>query len=227
MLDAMTATAEQPITVGNVTLNVATAGPEDGPAVIFLHGFPDDWHEWRFQVDALAAAGLRCIAPDLPGCGASDRPPDVARYRLRRIATDVLGLLDHFEVERAHVVGHDFGAALAWHVALSAPTRVERLTVVSVGHPAANADAGLPQRARSWYMLWFLFPDVAEQVLPVMGVWSSGDFALGEEQMTGSARYLDGPWRYERIENVDHWVPVHAADRLAELLRSFAKDATK
>ena len=279
--------------VGELTMNVAEAGPADGPPALLLHGFPDRWQLWRHQIAALSAAGHRVVAPDLRGFGESDRPEAVEAYRMRTLVGDVVGLLDALGIGRSAVVGHDWGAALAWNVAAAVPAKVSHLAVVSVGHPLAGAAAGLPQRRLSWYMLWFLFPGVAEQVMPAddwaffrqwawggapagadpdadrqvadlsrpgaltaalswyranvdparfvaagsrrrdvplvgcptMGVWSTGDAYLGEEQMTGSERFVAGPWRYERLEGVDHWVPVHAAARLSELLVDFLRDA--
>jgi pimeloyl-ACP methyl ester carboxylesterase len=278
--------SERRIVAGGATYHVVEAG--SGPPVLLLHGFPDNWRLWRHQLDALVPAGRRVIAPDLLGFGESDRPAETERYAMSLLARDVLALLDASEVERCAVVGHDWGAALAWALAAFAPERVERLAAVSVGHPGAFATAGIGQRMRSWYMLWFLFPGVAEKALPAgdfafwrrwawggvspgedpdadrqiadlsrpgalgaalnwyraniaperfhldspqrnlppircrtMGVWSSGDGALSEEQMTGSAEYVEGTWRYERIEGVDHWVPVHAPDTLSALLLDF------
>jgi len=278
---------EHRLDVHGLTFRVLDEGA--GPAVVLLHGFPDSADMWRHQIAALAAAGNRVIAPDLRGFGASSRPPAAADYGMRLLIGDVLGILDALGVDAVDVAGHDWGAALAWHVAFAAPERVRRLAVVSVGHPAAGREAGIPQRRLSWYMLWFLFPGVAEEVMPaedwrffrewawdgaargsdphldrqladlarpgaltaglnwyranidpvafarpgagraasrrlacpVLGVWSSADFALGEAQLAGSERYVDGPWRYERIEGVGHWVPVHAAERLSEVLVDF------
>ena len=98
---------ERRISVGACTLNVAEAGA--GPAVLLLHGFPDRWQLWRHQIPALVGAGYRVIAPDLRGFGESDRPDAVADYRLRQTVGDVRGLLDACAVERAVVVGHDWG----------------------------------------------------------------------------------------------------------------------
>jgi pimeloyl-ACP methyl ester carboxylesterase len=283
----MSSVTERRLRAGGLAFNLAEAG--DGPPVLLLHGFPDSWRLWRYQIPALAKAGHRVIAPDLRGFGETDRPAAVEDYRLRTLVNDVVGLLDALELDRAAVVGHDWGAALAWAVARFVPDRVTRLVVVSVGHPVANAAAGLAQRRLSWYMLWFLFPGVAERVLPeddwavfrrwawngarrgadpdldrqladlsrpgalaaglnwyranidpatfvindptrisvppvacpTMGVWSGDDFALTEAQMTGSGRFVSGPWRYERLDGVDHWVPVHAPERLTELLVDF------
>jgi pimeloyl-ACP methyl ester carboxylesterase len=160
----VTAVVEREVRSGEVRLNVAEAG--DGPPVILLHGFPDSWRLWRYQVDALGAAGHRVLAPDLRGFGVSDRPGDVEAYRMPLLVGDVLAVLDDAGIERATVVGHDWGAGLAWQVALRRPERVERLVAVSVGHPDANVRSGLDQHRMSWYMLWFLFPGVAEDVLP-------------------------------------------------------------
>jgi pimeloyl-ACP methyl ester carboxylesterase len=156
--------AQEHVTVGDVTLNIASAG--EGRPVVLLHGFPDRWQLWSAQLEALVGAGHHVIAPDLRGFGESDRPADVAAYAMPRLIDDVVGVLDHFGVARADVVGHDWGAGLAWQVALHQPDRVDRLAVVSVGHPAAGIRAGAEQRRLSWYMLWFLFDGVAESAFP-------------------------------------------------------------
>jgi pimeloyl-ACP methyl ester carboxylesterase len=148
------------VDIDGVGLEVSAAG--SGPAVLLLHGFPDTHELWRHQVPALTAAGFRPIAPDLRGFGASDRP---GTYDLGAHVGDLLGLLDRLEVATAHVVGHDWGAALGWLLAALAPDRVDSLTALSVGHPAAFARAGLAQREKSWYMLLFQFEGVAEQWL--------------------------------------------------------------
>ena len=152
------------VDVGGVGLEVSTAG--SGPAVLLLHGFPDSHELWRHQVGAVTAAGFRTIAPDLRGFGASDRP---GSYGLGEHVGDLLGVLDRLGVAEAHVVGHDWGAALGWRLAAVAPERVTSLAALSVGHPAAFARAGLAQREKSWYMLLFQFEGVAEQWLSADG----------------------------------------------------------
>jgi pimeloyl-ACP methyl ester carboxylesterase len=106
------------------------------------------------------------ISPDLRGFGASDRPDGVSSYAMEGLLGDVLGILATLGVDRASVVGHDWGAALGWTLAAFAPDRVERLAVLSVGHPAGYFTDAIPQREKSWYMLFFLFPGVAEEALP-------------------------------------------------------------
>jgi pimeloyl-ACP methyl ester carboxylesterase len=146
-----------------LTLHVHVVG--EGTPVILLHGFPDSSHLWRKQIPALAAAGHRVIAPDLRGFGASDRPPEVDAYRITTIADDVVTILDALDVERAHVVGHDWGAGLAWVVAGLHADRVDRLVAMSVGHPSTQTPT-VEQREKSWYMLWFQFEGLAEELLP-------------------------------------------------------------
>jgi pimeloyl-ACP methyl ester carboxylesterase len=137
----------------------------EGPAVVLLHGFPDSARLWRNQVPALVDAGFQVIVPDQRGYGRSDKPADVAAYGIPFLVGDVMAVLDHVGVERARVVGHDWGAAVAWAFASLVPDRVERLAALSVGHPAAFRDAGFEQREKSWYMLLFQFEGVAEQWL--------------------------------------------------------------
>jgi pimeloyl-ACP methyl ester carboxylesterase len=145
-----------------VTLAVLDAG--EGAPVVLLHGFPDSSYLWRRQLPALVGAGLRVIAPDLRGFGESDRPENVGDYALSHSVGDVLAVLDALEVERASVVGHDFGAAVAWLVAAFAPERVDRLVAMSVGHPNALRERSIEQRERAWYQLLFQF-ESAERLL--------------------------------------------------------------
>jgi pimeloyl-ACP methyl ester carboxylesterase len=156
------------IVVNDIELEVQVEEPSghtEAPAVLLLHGWPDSHRLWRHQVPALTAAGFRAVVPDLRGFGASDRPGDVDAYALPHILGDVIGVLDHLGVGRAHVVGHDWGAAVAWTVAALLPDRVDHLVALSVGHPSAFGAAGLAQREKSWYMLLFLFEGVAERWL--------------------------------------------------------------
>lgn len=154
------------VEVDGVGLAVSDQG--SGPAVLLLHGFPDTHDLWRHQVPALTAAGYRTVAPDLRGFGDSDRP---GAYDVGAHIGDLLGLLDRLGIDRVHVVGHDWGAAIGWALASLVPDRVLSLAALAVGHPAAFARAGLRQREKSWYMLLFQFEGIAEQWL------SADDFA--------------------------------------------------
>ena len=148
---------------GGVGIEYEVSG--DGAPVVLLHGFPDSGRLWRHQVPALAEAGFRVIVPDLRGYGRSGKPAEAAAYRRELLVGDILAVMTDAGAERAHVVGHDWGASLAWALALMAPDRVERLVALSVGHPAAFFGAGLAQLQKSWYMLLFQFPGIAEQWL--------------------------------------------------------------
>ena len=135
-----------------------------GRPVMLLHGFPDSGRLWRHQVPALAGAGFRVIVPDLRGYGRSDKPQPIEAYSMMFLAADVLAVLADLEIERAHVVGHDWGAALAWGLAALASDRVDHLAVLSVGHPATFRRTPR-QREKSWYTLLFQFPGIADRWL--------------------------------------------------------------
>ena len=146
--------------INGTVLEVEDLG--DGEPVLLLHGWPDSHEVWRHQITALGNAGYRTIAPDLRGFGRSDKPETVASYGMIQMVSDLIGLLDAVGVPRAHVVGHDWGGAIGAVLSALSPERVASLTCLSVGHPAAFAAAGWEQREKSWYMLLFQFPGVAE-----------------------------------------------------------------
>jgi pimeloyl-ACP methyl ester carboxylesterase len=137
----------------------------DGSPVVLVHGFPDSGRLWRNQVPALAAAGYRVIVPDMRGYGRSDKPAEVQAYGMGALVGDVLAVMSDAGAEKAHVVGHDWGAGVAWALATFAGDRVDRLTVLSVGHPATFRAGGFEQNEKSWYMLLFQFAGVAEEWL--------------------------------------------------------------
>ncbi len=156
------------VRVGEVTLHVVTAGPVDGPPVLLLHGFPEQWYGWRRQIPALVRAGFRVIAPDQRGYAGSDKPRAVGMYRVDVLVGDVLGLLDALSYERVRLVGHDWGAAVAWRLAATAPERVERLVILNVPHPRVMLRAlytNPRQLLRSWYMFFFQLPWLPEWLL--------------------------------------------------------------
>jgi pimeloyl-ACP methyl ester carboxylesterase len=266
------------VDVNGVGIEYEVTG-DHGPPVVLLHGFPDSGRLWRNQVPALAEAGFKVIVPDLRGYGRSDKPSAVQAYALAALVGDVLAVMSDAGVERAHVVGHDWGAALAWALATYASERVDHLVAMSVGHLATIRSDGFEQYEKSWYMLLFQFPGVAEEWLsgndwanfrawarhpdgdaviaeleasgsltpglnwyranvppesflqaglelpavkpPTMGIWSSGDIFLTEGQMTRSQAGVAGPWRYERLDGVGHWMQLEAPDAVNRLLLDF------
>ncbi len=146
------------IEANGITLYVEDHG--DGVPVLLIHGWPDSARLWRHQVPVLTAGGFRVITPDMRGFGRSERPGDVAAYRLRTVVADVSAVLDQLGIDQAHVVGHDWGAAVAWLTAMLCPDRVRTLTAISVPHPLAPATPR--QQEMAWYQLFFQFADVAE-----------------------------------------------------------------
>ncbi|OJF15899.1 alpha/beta fold hydrolase [Couchioplanes caeruleus] len=155
----------------DVTDTPAADGGRTGRACVLLHGFPEDRHCWDAVTPALTGAGYRVLAPDLRGYSAGARPTSRRAYTLSRLAGDVLALADAAGAERFHVVGHDWGAALAWYLAGRHPRRVISLGALSVPHPEAflRALAGSSQAVRSWYMLAFQVPGLPELALSRRG----------------------------------------------------------
>jgi pimeloyl-ACP methyl ester carboxylesterase len=148
---------------GDLTFDVRDGGPPDGEPVVLLHGFPEDAAAWSGVEPLLHAAGLRTLAPDQRGYSPGARPRGRGAYRLTECAADVLALLDAAGLESAHVVGHDWGGAVAWQLAGSHPERLRTLTALATPHPAAMRRAWLgPQALRSWYMLAFQLPFLPE-----------------------------------------------------------------
>jgi epoxide hydrolase 4 len=154
--------------VGGVRLRVIQAGPDDGPLVLLLHGFPESSYGWRHQIPALAAAGFRVWAPDGRGYAGSAAPPNIDAYAVPRLVDDVVGLIDAAGRDRAHVVGHDWGGVVAWKVAEGHPGRLARLVVLNAPHPRVH-QAHLRRRprqlAKSLYMLGFQVPLLPEALL--------------------------------------------------------------
>lgn len=144
------------LVVGPYSFPARSAGPSDGELVLLLHGFPQSSWEWREQIDALAAAGYRAVAPEQRGYSPGARPERIADYAIDLLVADVIGMADALGVSTFHLVGHDWGAIVAWHVAATHPGRLETLTIVSVPHPtawaAAFADPASDQPQRSAYL---------------------------------------------------------------------------
>jgi pimeloyl-ACP methyl ester carboxylesterase len=269
------------IPLGDRTFRALASGPDEGRTVVLLHGFPQSSGEWRAQLDALGSAGFRCVAPDQRGYSPGARPDTVAAYGIEHLVGDILDLCDALGADQVDLVGHDWGAIVAWVVAAEHPERLRTLTVVSVPHPEAFADAYASstsaQKEMSSYIDVFRAPgDAGERMLlgddgggikrmfehigldpeaagehagvhgepggltaalnwyrathptkmrgvppvvvPTLFVWSTADPAISREAADGCAQYVSGPFHYEVLEGVDHWVPELAADRLNELL---------
>ena len=168
----MSSITHQTIHTNGVNLHVATAGDEAAPLVILLHGFPEYWEAWKHQIPALVQAGYRVWTPDQRGYNLSDKPKEIAAYGLDNLALDIVGLIDAAGVDCAFVVGHDWGAMVAWWLALHHPDRIKKLTILNVPHPTATLKfmrSHPSQWLKSWYMLFFQLPWLPEKVLGRIG----------------------------------------------------------
>jgi pimeloyl-ACP methyl ester carboxylesterase len=152
---------------GDLVFDVIDAGPADGPIVVLLHGFPESNAMYQPVIDRLTAQGYRCLAPLQRGYSPGARPRRRRDYRDAELVEDVLALIDASGAQRVHLVGHDWGAAVAWYVAQRFPDRLHSLTALSVPHPAAflKAVATSRQAMASWYMLFFQLPWLPERLL--------------------------------------------------------------
>lgn len=146
-----------------------------------VHGWPDTHEVWQLQVPVLTDAGYRVIRFDQRGFGQSDHPTEVADCHVFKAMVDIGSILDALEVEKAHLVGHDWGSAPCWLAATFAPERVKSLTTLSVGHPSAFRNAGLEQKQRSFYMLLFQFRDIAEEWLRADD-WANMQALIGDPE---------------------------------------------
>jgi pimeloyl-ACP methyl ester carboxylesterase len=266
------------IPVGEFVFDARAAGPADGELVLLLHGFPQSSWEWRSQLQALGDAGYRAVAPDQRGYSPRARPEGVEFYGAQHLIADILAIADWLGGHQFHLVGHDWGAAVAWAVAGTHPERLRTLTIVSVPHPKAFASAlaeSQEQRDKSSYIALFREEGKAEEVLggddfirlrgmlsttgspedaeeyvrllsqpgaltaalnwyramqpglvgeigpittPTLFVWSTNDVALGREGAEATGEYVEGPYRFEVLEDVSHWIPEQAAGDLNRLL---------
>ena len=175
------------IETNGIRLNVAEQG--DGPLVLLCHGFPESWYSWRHQIGALAEAGYHVIAPDMRGYGKSDAPEAIDQYTMFHMVGDLVGLLDAIEAKTAVIVGHDWGASIAWQAARLRPDRFRAIVALSVPfrpRGPVRPTGVMPQTADAqFYQLYFQEPGVAEAELerdPRVTVrnmlyWASGEGA--------------------------------------------------
>jgi len=254
-----------------IRLHVRSAGV--GDPVLMLHGFPDASTLWDLMTPGLVAAGHRVIAPDLRGFGDTEAPAGVRHYRLEFIVADLVALLDQLCPGQAvRVIGHDWGAVVAWCLALRHPERISAQVVISVGHPRAYALGGLEQKRKGLYTIAWQARGLAESRLrrngysglrrwsrqhpgieesvrrmsrpgrltaglnwyranlldvlfgqwphcrvPTLGVWSSDDHFLAEDQMQRSSLRMQAPWEYVRIERAGHWLPLEQPQRMNDV----------
>ncbi|PCR89578.1 alpha/beta fold hydrolase [Natrinema ejinorense] len=153
--------------VNGTTLHVVTAGHQEDPPVVLLHGFPEFWYCWHRYVDPLVDAGYRVLIPDQRGYNLSEKPPRVRSYRLTELSRDILGLIKSTGHRSAHVIGHDWGGMVAWNVAHRYPASVDRLAILNAPHPAAywqHLRSNVRQLGKSWYVFFFQLPRLPEWI---------------------------------------------------------------
>lgn len=264
------------VEVGDLTFDAVADGPADGPVVLLLHGFPESKAEWTHVLPTLADAGYRVVAFDQRGYSPGARPTGVPAYHHTLLAADVLGVADALGADRIHLVGHDWGALVAWSVAAAHPDRLRSLGIVSVPHPRAFAAArrdDAEQQEKSAYIEFFRTPDAPEEVflandaeglrrayqdvdpaiaeahlralqdpgaltaalnyyrawddsldaigpvrVPTLFVWSTDDVALGRAGAEGTAAWVEGPYGFEVLDGLSHWIPEVAPEALTSLV---------
>jgi pimeloyl-ACP methyl ester carboxylesterase len=171
----MSAVTHRHVDLTDVRLHLAEArgGGEDAPLVVLLHGFPEHWWSWRHQLEALSAAGLWAVAPDMRGYNASDKPEGVRSYDVERLVDDVAGIIRALGRTRATVVGHDWGGMVAWYFASARPEMLERLAILNCPHPVVIARHIFTpaQLVKSSYIFFFQLPRLPERTI------ARGDFA--------------------------------------------------
>jgi len=154
--------------INGVALHVVLAGSASAKPLVFLHGFPEFWFAWRHQIDHFASSGYRVIIPDQRGYNLSEKPAGIASYSIDLLAKDVVGVLDTVTDSKAFIVGHDWGAIVAWYLAARYSERVRRTAMLSVPHPRIvikNLIRNPTQLRRSWYLLFFQLPWLPERML--------------------------------------------------------------
>ena len=150
------------VTANGINLHCVTRG--EGDMVILIHGFPEFWYSWRHQIPSLARR-FKVVAPDMRGYNLSDKPEGVEAYSISNLTSDVRGLITNFGYEKAHVVSHDWGGAVAWMFSIMYPDSLDKLVVMNAPHPAVfmrNLRSNPRQVMRSWYMFFFQIPGLPE-----------------------------------------------------------------
>ncbi|HEV8578925.1 MAG TPA: alpha/beta hydrolase [Thermoanaerobaculia bacterium] len=165
-MDAELKPRHRTIATNGIRLHAVEAGPEGGPLLVLLHGFPELWYGWRKQIEPLAAAGFHVVAPDQRGYNLSDKPRRVSAYNLDTLALDILGLIDAAGAEKAWVAAHDWGGIVGWWLGIKHPERLQRLALLNTPHPKAMRRALLKsprQWKKSLYLFYFQLPWLPER----------------------------------------------------------------
>lgn len=173
------------IATNGIHLHAVETGPEGGPLLILLHGFPEFWYGWHRQIDPLAAAGFRVLIPDQRGYNLSDKPEKISAYNLDTLARDIVGLIDEAGAAKACVAGHDWGGAVAWWLGIKHPERIEKLALLNIPHPLVMQRAlrkNPAQRKKSSYIFFFQLPWLPERT------FRANRFAYGTKALQATSR---------------------------------------
>jgi len=205
------------VATNGVELHVVQAGPASGPPVVLLHGFPEFWAAWEGQIAPLARAGFRVIVPDQRGHNASDKPPELAAYRMEVLELDIVGLLDALGHDRAFLAGHDLGAWVSWHLLIFHPERFRKAVIFNSGHPQGPPD-GEPEEDEEekigWHRTLAQIPYLPELVARF------GNWRLPTSVLRDTSR--PGTFDDERIAMYRYaWHRDHAIGTMAAWLRAF------
>jgi pimeloyl-ACP methyl ester carboxylesterase len=190
----------------------------EGPLVVLLHGFPEFWFSWRFQISTLADAGFRVVAPDMRGYNLSSRPSAVMEYEIDHLSGDVRDLIVERGAERALLAGHDWGAAVAWATASAHPEVVERLAILNVPHPRRFLQ-GLrrpQQMLKSWYIFFFQLPWLPERLASARN-WRAFRYGFEHDARTGAFTQGD----IERY--IEAWSQPGAATAMINYYRAISR----
>ena len=173
------------IAANDLRFHALAAGPDDGPLLLLLHGFPETSHGWNREIPALAAAGFRVVAPDQRGIGLSSKPAGAAAYRIDVLAADAVAIVEALGRERAQVVGHDWGGVVAWYLAAHHAQVIERVAILDAPHPEVFSEylrRHPSQWLKSWYMAFFQLPWLPEAML------RAGDFRRLANALVATSR---------------------------------------
>ncbi len=268
------------------TFDALAAGPKDRQLILMLHGFPQFADAWTRVMRPLAAAGYRVVAVDQRGYSNGARPLPVSDYTSDKLASDVVGFADALDTPQFHLVGHDWGGAVAWKVAATYPKRLRSLSVLSTPHldafaaalrtdpkqqelsgyfalftapnhaaekalladdarllrgaymgkvPAAEveanvrrfADDGTLTGALNWYRASALGSsgsEIGPITVPTLYIWGDQDQALGEVAALATAKYVSGPYRFERLTGKSHWLLEECPDEVSRLVLAEVKE---
>jgi pimeloyl-ACP methyl ester carboxylesterase len=204
--------------IGDQRLHYVEVG--EGPLIVLLHGFPEFWYGWREQIEPLAAAGFRVVAPDMRGYNLSSKPDGVAAYDVDQLAADIRDLIRERGAESALLVGHDWGGSVAWYTAMQYPEVVNRLAILNAAHPR-KLSQGLHhpgQLRKSWYFFFFDLPDLPE------GVVRSDDWRFFRHFL----RDADPVYTPEEVDRyVEAWSQPGAATGMINYYRSSVRTSPK